>query len=180
MERESNTSSTGPAEAERDFSPSGSHFVAGRRHSSVVSSKNSDDKNYPDENEKTPTDAEQQLVKDVQEESAEDDTLSDELEGTTSGRSSGTTSDRSSGTTSDRSSRMSSLRPEHGTSRQSACSSSDLISPSIEVISPRSERSTELTLNRVQGFFSSRPNWNSPTPWPAGPRTRRVKKKGLK
>jgi hypothetical protein len=37
---------------------------------------------------------------------------------------------------------MSSLRPEQGTSRQSACSS-DLISPSIEVISPRSERSTE-------------------------------------
>jgi hypothetical protein len=145
----SSTSSTGPyehpAEAVGDFSPPGSHFVAERRHSSEVSSKNSDDKNCPDEDDKSPTDADQQLVKDGQEESgAEDDTLSDELEGTTSGRSSGTTSDRSSGTTSDRSSRMSSLRPEQGTSRQSACSS-DLISPSIEVISPRSERSTEYT-----------------------------------
>jgi hypothetical protein len=134
----SSTSSTGPdehpAQAVRDFSPPSSHFVAKRRHSSAIS----DNKNCPDD-DKSPTDA-----KDGQNESgAEDDTLSDELEGTTSGRSSGTTSDRSSGTTSDRSSRMSSLRPEQWTSRQSACSSSDLISPSIEVISPRSERSSE-------------------------------------
>ena len=89
-----------------------------------------DDEKYSAEEDQPSPEAEKNKGKEGQD-SAEDDTLSEELEAAEfSSPTSGTTSCRSSGTTS--------LGPERGgTSRESECSSADLISPSIEVISPR-------------------------------------------
>jgi len=93
-----------------------------------------DDEKYSTEKDQPSSEAEKNKGKEGQD-SAEDDTMSEELE---AAESSGTTSSPTSGTTSCRSSGTTSLGPERGgTSRESECSSADLISPSIEVISPR-------------------------------------------